>query len=179
MSACQGTRPTRRCQPHFSLAPRRFVDARGLIAPAWRQDEPVASFQACAHCPPWPWSRPRAVVACGAVSKGRGTLRQPVGCNAHEDGMLCACTPAMDKVPQHAFAPHIARGSTAHQHSQPGIRHMARPPLQPHPAMGVASSPWGCLTADPLTPCPGLEEDRDGTRPVSYTHLTLPTKRIV
>ena len=119
MSACQSTRPTRRCQPHFSLAPRRFVDARGLIAPAWRQDEPVASFQACTPYPPWPWSRPRAVVACGAVSKGRGTLRQPVGCNAHEDGMLCACTPAMDKVPQHAFAPHIARGSTARQHSQP------------------------------------------------------------
>src|SRR5262249_52782068 len=29
--------------------------------------------------PPWPWGRPRAVVACGAVRKVRGTLRQPGG----------------------------------------------------------------------------------------------------
>src|SRR5262249_24413813 len=60
--------------------------------------------------PPWAWGRLRAVVVCGAVSKGRGTLRQPVGCNAYEDCMLCSCTPAMDKGPQHAFAPHISRG---------------------------------------------------------------------
>ena len=33
MSECQGTRPTRRCQPHFYLSPRLFVDVRGIIGP--------------------------------------------------------------------------------------------------------------------------------------------------
>jgi hypothetical protein len=59
------------------------------------------------------------VVACGAVSKGRGTLRPHVGCNAPEDGVLCACTPVLDEPPQHALSPHMARGDTAQQHAPP------------------------------------------------------------
>jgi hypothetical protein len=31
--------------------------------------------------------------------------------------VFCSCTPAMDKPPQHAFSPHIARGSIAQQNS--------------------------------------------------------------
>src|SRR4029453_10069052 len=62
--------------------------------------------------------------ACGAVRKVRGTLRQHVGGNAHEDGGLCSCTPAMHKPPQQAFSPHISRGYTAQQNSQPVIFHL-------------------------------------------------------
>jgi len=56
---------------------------------------------------------------CGVVRKIRGTLRQHVGCNAHEDCVLCSCTPEMYKPPQQAFSPHISRGYTAQQNSQP------------------------------------------------------------
>src|SRR5262245_38497435 len=70
----------------------------------------VASFQDIQPCPPWPRGRPRAVVAYGAVSKMRGTLRPHVGCKAHEHCVLCSCTPEIDKPPQPASSPHIARG---------------------------------------------------------------------
>jgi hypothetical protein len=33
--------------------------------------------------------------------------------------MFCSCTPAMYKPPQQAFSPHISRGYTAQQNSQP------------------------------------------------------------
>jgi hypothetical protein len=32
-----GTRPTRRCQPHFHLPPRLLWDTRAIIGPAWRR----------------------------------------------------------------------------------------------------------------------------------------------
>src|SRR5262247_1713595 len=73
----------------------------------------ATSVAASASATPSRWAR--------AVSKGRGTLRQPVGCKAHEDGVLCSCSPKMDMPPQQAFAPHIARGYTTRQHSQPVI----------------------------------------------------------
>jgi hypothetical protein len=87
------------------------------IKPIITAKEPVASFQDSQHCPPWPRGRPRAVVAYGAVSKVRGTLRQHVGEKAHEDCVLCSCTPEMYKPPQQAFPPHISRDYTAQQHS--------------------------------------------------------------
>ena len=62
-----------------------------------------------------------ALAACGAVSKGRGTLRQRVGCHAHEDCVLCSGTAERYTPPHHACSPYIARGSTAQQHSPPVI----------------------------------------------------------
>jgi hypothetical protein len=53
----------------------------------------------------------------GAVRKLRGTLRQHVGCNAHENCVFCSYTPEMYKPPQQAFSPHIARGYTTQQNS--------------------------------------------------------------
>src|SRR5215467_6115797 len=35
--------------------------------------------------------------------------------------MFCSCTPAIYKVPQQAFSPHISRGYIAHQNSQPVV----------------------------------------------------------
>src|SRR5262245_2620912 len=81
--------------------------------------ESIASCQECKYCPLWLLGRPRAVVAYGAVRTVRGTLRQHVGGNAHEDGVFCSCTPAMAKPPQQAFSPHMSRDYTAQQHSQP------------------------------------------------------------
>src|SRR6516165_4052840 len=37
--------------------------------------------------------------------------------------MFCSCTPAIYKVPQQAFSPHISRGYIAHQNSQPVKKH--------------------------------------------------------
>src|SRR5712691_4456791 len=62
---------------------------------ASKNNELVASFQECTHCLPWPWRRLRAVAACGAVRKIRGTPRQRVGANAHEYCMFCSGTPEM------------------------------------------------------------------------------------
>ena len=43
--------------------------------------------------------------------------------------MFCSCTPEMYKPPQHAFSPHILRGYTAQQNSQPVmVQHQIRVP---------------------------------------------------
>src|SRR5215813_1065543 len=50
---------------------------------------------------------------------GPCTLRQHGGCNAHENCVFCTCTPEMYKPPQQAFSPHISRGYSTQQNSQP------------------------------------------------------------
>src|SRR5256885_13699428 len=70
-----------------------FASALWGLAVAGILFELVASFQESTHCLPWPWRRPRAVAAWGAVRKIRGTPRQRVGANAHEYCIFCSCTP--------------------------------------------------------------------------------------
>src|SRR5205823_8317218 len=81
--------------------------------------ELVASFHECQHGSPWPYCMPRAVAAYGAVRKIRGTPRQRVGWNTHHHCMFCLCTPEMYEPHRHAFSPHISRGYTDQQNSQP------------------------------------------------------------
>ncbi len=83
--------------------------------------ELVASFHECKHCAPWPLCGLRAVAGCGAVRTIRGTPRQRGGWNAHDHCMFCSSTPEMYEPHRHAFSPHIARGYTDQQNSQPVI----------------------------------------------------------
>src|SRR5712691_11467095 len=72
--------------------------------------ELVASFHECQHGSPWPSWRPRAVARGDAVRKMRGTPRQRGGWQAHDQGMLCSCTPEMYEPHIHACSPHVSRG---------------------------------------------------------------------
>src|SRR5262249_18277134 len=85
-----------------------------------------------------------AVVAYGAVRKVRGTLRQHVGCNAHEHCLLCSCTPEIYTPSQQAFSPHIARGYTAQKNSQPVITSVCILPSAAWSSrsMSMAGSRW-------------------------------------
>src|SRR2546429_4888172 len=86
------------------------------------------------HGSRWPWWGPRAMTKGGTVSNLCGTPRPRGGRKAHEHGMVCLCTPAMDEPQRQAWAPHVARGETAPHHSPPvqrssiadGLRHPAR-----------------------------------------------------
>ena len=81
----------------------------------------VASFQDSPHCPPWPRGRPRAVVAYGAVRKCTWYAEAACWMNTHEHCVFCSCATEMSKPHQQAFSPHISRGYSAQQNSQPII----------------------------------------------------------
>jgi hypothetical protein len=94
---------------------RRYIVPYGTL----EHNKLVASFHECKHGSPWPSWRPRAVAACGAVSKIRGTPRQRGGWQAHDHCMLCSCTPEMYEPDRYACSSHVSRGYTDQQNSQP------------------------------------------------------------
>jgi putative transposase len=75
--------------------------------------------------------------------------------------VFCSCTPAMYKPPQQAFAPHISRGYTTQQNSQPVIT--AHPTAQWITQQIVEAFPWNTVPRY-------LLRDRDSIYSEAFQH---------
>jgi len=68
-------------------------------------NEVVASFRVYRRYAPRLWGTPRAADERSAVRKMEGRLGEPVGWNAHDHSMFCACAPEVYEPCVRAFSP--------------------------------------------------------------------------
>jgi len=98
-----------------------------------------------------PYKLPRSLSRRLSKVEVGGHVNEEAGLSLASAGAIGSQTARRDAAPQPDFIRYQ-------------VGDIACPCLTYHPFMVVSSSPSGCPTSGTLTPCPGLEEDRDGTR---------------